>query len=66
MTPRLIISSTFHLGFVNDPLNVNSFCAGDKLGTLSSYSVSESLRASLLLEFEAATVSPAIPDENLS
>src|SRR5947207_15924916 len=66
MTPRLITSSTFHLGFFNDPLNVCSFGGGERLGILSSYSVSESLRASLLPVLEAATVSPAIPEENLS
>lgn len=66
MTPCLITSSIFHLGFLNAPVNDCSFGGGEKLGMVSSQSVSESLSASDLLEFEAATVSPAMPEENLS
>jgi hypothetical protein len=66
MTPRLITSSTFHLGLFHVPLDDHSFGAGEKLGIVSSHRVSESLRASDLLELDVATVSPATPEENLS
>lgn len=69
ITPRLITSSTFHLGLFHVPLMLRSFPSfGDeKLEIDSSYSVSESLSASdFTAELDAATVSPAMPDENLS
>jgi len=66
MTPRLMTSSTSHRGFFQVPLKDLSFGGEQKLDTVSSYNVSESLNASDLTVLEAATVSPAIPDENLS
>jgi hypothetical protein len=66
ITPRLITSSMSHLGFFSDLTTVPSLANRGKLGILSSYKVSESLRASDLLVLEAAIVSPAIPEENLS
>jgi len=60
MTPRLITSSTSQRGFFHVPLNETSFEGrggdGEQFDMLSSYNVSESLKASDLTELEAVTV----------
>jgi len=67
MTPRLITSSISQRGLLHVSLMDRSFLKLDGGGGLSSQRVSESERASDVgRELEGVTVSPAMPEENLS
>jgi hypothetical protein len=70
ITPRLITSSTSHLGFFHDRDDTLSFRGFEftvsSISSTSSASVSEPLNVSLLSAFDGAIASPAMPDENLS